>query len=406
MATVNGFSTIDLLSIHTFLSRKYHEPSTTGASVSTTTRTEEPRDTPPPHFPLPDGDAAEVSTHFYFYLIRALPLLEKYKEIKRSYQKIQFVGTRASQNDQVSSGLEEVVREFLKVVSDYFPDETALPNWQAFQQTADGDGSSGTGHFHRSMTGMPVSTTATSKSRQWGGGRIASSRRLRCSVCQNETDASFSIYDNHYVCETCGLVTETTQHHISYKDIDRVNISSKYTYDRRTHFRDCINQFQGKQNASIDPKVYEDLCTQFVAHGLIPTNYKELPNEVAFESITKEHIMLFLKDTKHTKHYEDTVLIHTTLTHRSPPDISHLENQLIQDFDTLTDIYDKTYKHTNDRKNFINTQYVLYQLLRRHKFPCKKEDFNILKTIDRKYFHDTICAELFQQLGWNLHPLF
>jgi hypothetical protein len=45
-------------------------------------------------------------------------------------------------------------------------------------------------------------------------------------------------------------------------------------------------------------------------------------------------------------------------------------------------------------------------LLRRHKYPCQKEDFNILKTIDRKYYHDEICSELFHDLGWNFQPLF
>ena len=57
-------------------------------------------------------------------------------------------------------------------------------------------------------------------------------------------------------------------------------------------------------------------------------------------------------------------------------------------------------------KNFINTQYVLFQLLRRHKYPCKRADFNILKTIDRKSFHDDVCKSLFEQLGWNFTALF
>ena len=64
---------------------------------------------------------------------------------------------------------------------------------------------------------------------------------------------------------------------------------------------------------------------------------------------------------------------------------------------------DKNYKHI-DRKNFINTQYVLYQLLLKHKHPCNKEDFTILKTLDRKTFHDEIMSNIFLQLGWNFVP--
>lgn len=315
---------------------------------------------------------------FYYYLMRAIPILEKYKEIHKSQIKIQFMGSRRI-DPVMHESMQTVIREFLKLVDEYFPQDFRENEWDKIK------------------SGQENKSTLSSPPRN--------GMKIKCIACNNEND-NFCIYDNHFVCEKCGLVSENTHNHISYKDIDRVNISSKYTYDRRTHFRDCINQFQGKQNASIDQQVYNDLLEQFVLHDLIPVHYKTLPKESAFAKITKEHIMLFLKETKHSKHYEDVVLIYSTLTNKPAPDISHLENVLLQDFDILTDIYDKKYKNTTDRKNFINTQYVLYQLLRRHKYPCRKEDFNILKTVDRKYYHDTICAELFQQLGWNLHPLF
>ena len=54
----------------------------------------------------------------------------------------------------------------------------------------------------------------------------------------------------------------------------------------------------------------------------------------------------------------------------------------------------------------INSQYVLYQLLIKHKFNCNKGDFNILKTTDRQTFHDDVCKELFNHLGWNFKCLF
>ena len=58
----------------------------------------------------------------------------------------------------------------------------------------------------------------------------------------------------------------TVNNFSSYKDVERVNMATikitKYTYDRKIHFRDCINQFQGKQNATIDKKVYDKLIEQ------------------------------------------------------------------------------------------------------------------------------------------------
>ena len=94
--------------------------------------------------------------------------------------------------------------------------------------------------------------------------------------------------------------------------------------------------------------------------------------------------------------------------HHSAEYISHLEPKLLEDFDLLVSQYDKKYKKNKklSRKNFINTHYVLYQLLRRHKYPCKKSDFNILKSNERKSFHDKICKELFKDLGWNFTTTF
>jgi len=216
------------------------------------------------------------------------------------------------------------------------------------------------------------------------------------------------VIDNNYVCMGCGTMLGAVASFSSYKDVERVNMSSKYTYDRKIHFRDCINQFQGKQNATIDQAVYNTLIKQFELHGLLHEG-KDMHQRCT--DITREHIYLFLKETGFSKHYEDIVLIHYMMTGKKPDDLSAFEPNLLDDFDVLTNAYDQKYRKNNtadriDRKNFINTQYVLFQLLRRHKYPCKRQDFNILKTIDRKAFHDDVCKSLFEQLGWNFTALF
>jgi len=235
-----------------------------------------------------------------------------------------------------------------------------------------------------------------------------SSKKIEKIICTSpecNNTKNVDIVENNYVCTSCGTMLGIVSNFSSYKDVERVNMATKYTYDRKIHFRDCINQFQGKQNATIDQKVYDRLIEQFVLHGLLIEGdciQKRCTN------ITKEHIYIFLKETGYSKHYEDIVLIHVVLTGQKPDDLSNLEPQLLDDFDTLTNAYDQKYRKNNqiDRKNFINTQYVLFQLLRRHKYPCKRSDFNILKTIDRKSFHDDVCKSLFEQLGWNFTALF
>ena len=226
---------------------------------------------------------------------------------------------------------------------------------------------------------------------------------VTCDNCSNKKD--FDVVNrNTYICTKCYGQQTVMRHNSSYNDIDRVNISSKYMYDRKVHFRDCIKQYQGKQNSTIPPVVYERLEEQFQRHHLLEGD-KDTAKEARFAELTKNHILMFLKELGYSNHYENVHLIHYTFTAVRPDDIGYLEDQLLDDFDVLTDLYDREFKNIA-RKNFINTQYVLYQLLRRHKHPCKKEEFIILKTIDRKLFHDDICKQLFATLSWNFHPFY
>jgi hypothetical protein len=229
---------------------------------------------------------------------------------------------------------------------------------------------------------------------------VKENSNLECDNCGNKKKFIF-IEDSYYVCEKCSshqeLFSETT---ISYKDSDRINISSKYTYDRKIHFKDCINQYQGKQNCTIEKKVYEDIEDMLEKHGMLVGN-KNDPKEVRFNKVEKEHILMFLKELKYSKHYENLILIYYHITGKKPDDISYLEDKLLEDFDLLLDAYDKLFKYKVNRTNFISTQYVLYQLLKIYKHPCKKEDFIVLKTTDRKTFHDNIFRKLVDHLGWN-----
>jgi len=226
---------------------------------------------------------------------------------------------------------------------------------------------------------------------------------MSCEGCSNKKD--FIIEDNSCICPECGTQQELVSQSTSYKDVDRVNIATKYTYDRKIHFRDGMNQYQGKQNCTIDQKVYDDLEEIMERHHLLVGD-KTTKKTTRFSRIAKEHTLMFLRELGYPKHYENLNLIHYNLTGVKPDDISHLEDVLLADFDLLVETYDKHFKHKVSRVNFISTQYVLFQLLQRHKHPCKKEDFVILKTMERKSFHDTLCQELFSRLGWNFVSLY
>lgn len=292
----------------------------------------------------------ETNTSLHFYIAETALFLEKYKEILKAPIKVNFMGKAVKNNKEKN----KIINEYLEVARKYVNIE------------------------------IPKQSSEKEK--------------IVCTNCQNKKD--FDIVDmNTYICSVCSVQQVIMKNVSSYKDIDRINISSKYMYDRKIHFRDCINQYQGKQNSTIEQKVYDDLEKQFELHHLLVGD-ENVPKKQRLKNITKEHLSIFLKELDYTKHYENINLIHYNLTGIKPDDIGYIEDKLLEDFDTLTDLYDKVFKNIN-RKNFINTQYILYQLLMRHKHPCKEEDFTILKTIDRKVFHDDIFRILAEQLGWN-----
>ena len=295
--------------------------------------------------------------NFNFYIAETAHILEKYKKFLQTPVKISFVGT--STNDTKEK--HDIITRYLEIAQKYTDINIEIPS---------------------------------------------KNNKVICNNCPNKK--MFDIIDNSiYICLLCGAQQEILLHTSSYKDIDRINISTKYTYDRKVHFRDCINQYQGKQNSTIDQQVYIKLEDQFKKHHLLIGD-KNTPKEVRFKNITKEHIHLFLKELQYTKHYENVNLIHYQMTGKKPDDISYLEDRLLEDFDSLTELYDNKFKNKPgfERKNFINTQYVLYQLLIKYNHHCNKEDFTILKTVDRKSFHDDIAKVCFEELGWNHTPIF
>jgi hypothetical protein len=224
-------------------------------------------------------------------------------------------------------------------------------------------------------------------------------KRISCPHCGNKKEFEI-IETSTYICQVCFSQQIVAQHAPSPKDIDRVNVTSKYMYDRKVHFRDCVNQYQGRQNCTIPPSLYDELELEFKNHHLLKGD-KNMPRTERFSGITKQIILRFLRELGYSKHYENVHLIHYKVTDIKPDDISYLEDKLYEDFNELVVVYDHLFGKTLNRKNFINTQQVLLQLLIRHKHHCNLDDFSILKTLERKAQHDEILEACFRESNWS-----
>lgn len=288
-----------------------------------------------------------------FYFLETVAITEEYKNILKIPKQVSFMGKSVDPNNDIKNKL---ISDYVKIASRYINIE----------------------HF-----------------------KIQ--RSVKCSNCFNNLDYDI-IEDNTQICNICASEQAMFSQFSSYTDSSRVNISSKYSYDRKSHFRECIAQYHGKQNVTIPEKVYAELDKQFIFHGLLLGDLNTI-RITRYANITRKTIMTFLKELGYPKQYENLNLIHSTITDTKLDDIDYLNEQILLDFDVLSELYDKRSVDTN-RKNFINTQYVLFQLLRRHGHPCDKEDFTNLKTVDRKFFHENIIKNLFEELQWNYTSIF
>lgn len=229
-----------------------------------------------------------------------------------------------------------------------------------------------------------------------------------CINCGNFDVDNFD-YDeyNRRICLECFSQFSDIETGLTPNDYSRINTMSKFNYNRILHFQDCIRQYQGKQNCRVAEKIYKDLEQKFKAYRILIDNTNP---QIRYSKVTRNHIVVFLKELKHIKHYENVNLIYFTLTNKRFDDITYLEEHLMDDFKKLIVLYDSL--HGKDmpaqlnRKNFMNIQYLLFQLLKRHGHKCKIENFTIIKTIDRKLFHDNICKNLFNILNWKFTPIF
>jgi hypothetical protein len=296
---------------------------------------------------------------YNFYIVETGEYLERYRKLLQIPLKMNFMGKR----NENSAEKNEIIEKYLTIARKYKNIPTDLP---------------------------------------------VKNKEINCNNTSCNNKKLFDIIDNSiYICLLCGSQQEILLHISSYKDVDRMNFSTKYTYDRKVHFRDCINQYQGKQNCLIEDKVLVSLEDQFQKHHLLLGTKKDIQS-YRFKNITKEHVFIFLKELNYTKHYENANLIFSQLTGKKLDDISYLETKLLDDFDKFIDMYDKKFRNQPDfeRSNLINSQYILYQFLMNYHHPCKKEDFSILKTLDRKAFHDEVTKICFEELGWNHTPMF
>lgn len=161
-------------------------------------------------------------------------------------------------------------------------------------------------------------------------------------------------------------------------------------------FKECLKKFQGQQTCKIPDKIYDELNKKFIAYRLLIPGVEGF---VKYSKITKNHILIFLKELKYSKQYENINLIYYVLTNKKE-NVSHLENMLINDFIELLTIYE-----TIENKENLDVNYILLHLLKRRSYNFDRDSFNLNKSSYKLKIHNNLCSKLFKSLNWDFIPL-
>jgi len=221
--------------------------------------------------------------------------------------------------------------------------------------------------------------------------KVIHQSKYLCS-CGNSTD--FDKNEGMMTCETCGNQIPIISSQTSFKDIDRINLHTKFKYDKKSHFKESILKYQGKQNNYINPAIYALAEEWMIKHNLLDLSNDNKKEK--FKKVKKEHVRLFMSESKDpdiTKHYEDLNLIYSRLTDNPCPDISHLEEKLYTQFDKIVEAF-LTLKDYISRSNILNCQFVLKKLLIYNGYKIDPLEFPGLKTLSRQLEHENLYAEL------------
>lgn len=202
------------------------------------------------------------------------------------------------------------------------------------------------------------------------------------------------------VCPSCGFEKESISHNSTFKDIQRSNTGNRNNYDDCENFRKALLRFQGKQANKPPPKLYEHLDVYFDKIGKPPrSEIIKLPltSDGKKKGTTRQMMFEALSETNNSAYYDDINLIIHEYWGWKLPDISHLEDQIMEDYIATQQVYNQI--PDKDRDASLNIQFRLFVHLKAVGYPCTKDDFKIQTSRDSLIFHSEMWKIMCEKTG-------
>lgn len=295
-------------------------------------------------------ESIKSKTKYNAYMEQATLILKQYKVLKEQIGK-KIYGEEQIISPEQRKKREELVDSYMSIVEDYIPIEIC-----------------------HTPIHMPV-------------------------VCHDCGSDNLEIGDGVRICNSCNSIRDVYTKDSFYNSGKKVNMVTKGNYEDRDNFNKAILRFQGKQPNKLPDDLFQKLDIYFSNYGLPKCNQvKDLPlAERKGGRLTKETMHSALSRIGYSGFYEDINLICHLAWGWELPDISHLEEKLMEDYD----ISQKVYNEIKEGHSSPNVQYRLYRHLQHLGYPCRVSDFKMIQTEEILSEYEERWKEICRRLNWE-----
>ena len=184
------------------------------------------------------------------------------------------------------------------------------------------------------------------------------------------------------MCDECGCFFEK-QEFAAY-DLYNYHRRTKRVYHRLDHFKEVLNQFQGREGKHIPTETLEQIKAQI-------TN----PNEA-----TALDVKAAMRRLRLTRYMENAPFVLFAVSGKQPPYIPRMvEGRIVRMFKAIDRVFPRVQK--DGRKSFLNYYFILFKLLELLREFEILLSVPILQTRLRLRQHDVLWKLLCEELGWS-----
>jgi hypothetical protein len=213
------------------------------------------------------------------------------------------------------------------------------------------------------------------------------------NTCKNCDNNEFTYESGQKICTNCGCCEnyiDTSINSVNYNDIITIEPAVQaFSYQRKNHFKEWLNQLQAKEVTNIPETVINLLLIEIK---------KERITEM--DQINSTRIKKYLKKLKLNKYYEHIPNIISKITNSPQLKITpDFENILLNLFDLIQEPFQK--HCPENRKNFLSYSYTLHkfcQILNKNEYLIY---FPLLKSREKLFEQEKIWKKICKELNWE-----